>query len=190
VLEATDATDALLVGHSLGGMTIQSLALADPDVIRERVNGIVLVATSAHKVASGRFSKPSQMVVGSRVAQRVMSSNPGNRFARRAFGASASPDDVAATRAMFASCDAASRRGLLAAMHTMDLRGLRSIDVPVTVVAGAKDHLTPVKRGRELAQRLGARLDVLSDVGHMIPLEAPDELAGLISNARLHRLDA
>lgn len=75
-------------------------------------------------------------------------------------------------------------------MHTMDLRGLRSIDVPVTVVAGAKDHLTPVKRGRELAQRLGARLDVLSDVGHMIPLEAPDELAGLISNARLHRLDA
>ena len=37
----------VLVGHSMGGMTVMSLAGQHPDVVRERVVAVALIATSA-----------------------------------------------------------------------------------------------------------------------------------------------
>ena len=47
VLDATDVHDAVLAGHSMGGMTIMSLATHRPDVLKERAKATVLVATAA-----------------------------------------------------------------------------------------------------------------------------------------------
>ncbi len=47
VLDATDLRDAVLAGHSMGGMTIMSLATHRPDVLKERAKATVLVATAA-----------------------------------------------------------------------------------------------------------------------------------------------
>ena len=47
VLDATDVRDVVLAGHSMGGMTIMSLATYRPDVFKERAKATVLVATAA-----------------------------------------------------------------------------------------------------------------------------------------------
>lgn len=46
----------VLVGHSLGGMTIMALAEHDPALFAERVVGVALVATSAGEVGSSGLS--------------------------------------------------------------------------------------------------------------------------------------
>src|SRR5690606_33163238 len=46
----------VLVGHSMGGMTIMALAEADPEFVRDRVVGVALVSTSAgglHRITWG-----------------------------------------------------------------------------------------------------------------------------------------
>jgi pimeloyl-ACP methyl ester carboxylesterase len=54
VLEATAPSGpVVLVGHSMGGMTIMALAEQNPDLFAERVVGVAFVSTSAGGVASG-----------------------------------------------------------------------------------------------------------------------------------------
>jgi pimeloyl-ACP methyl ester carboxylesterase len=49
------------------------------------------------------------------------------------------------------------------------------------VVVGTRDTLTPPRLSRRLAAGIrGARLELIPDAGHMLPLEVPDRLADLI----------
>ncbi|WP_417741769.1 alpha/beta fold hydrolase [Salipiger sp.] len=58
---------------------------------------------------------------------------------------------------------------------------LRKLRVPVTVVCGAHDTLHPEKRQSFLAELIpGAKLEVVEEAGHLLPLEAPDRLSDLI----------
>jgi non-heme chloroperoxidase len=50
VLEGTDVRDAVLAGHSMGGISIMSLAAHRPHVLKERAKATVLVATAATSV--------------------------------------------------------------------------------------------------------------------------------------------
>ena len=51
---------------------------------------------------------------------------------------------------------------------------LRRSRVPVTVLCGRHDGLTPVRRHEFLTQLIpGARLSVIEEAGHLPPLEAP-----------------
>ncbi len=52
VLEALDLRDVILVGHSMGGMAVQAFAIRHPDVLDERVSGLVLLSTSSHNLVS------------------------------------------------------------------------------------------------------------------------------------------
>jgi pimeloyl-ACP methyl ester carboxylesterase len=45
------------------------------------------------------------------------------------------------------------------------------------VITGTDDRLTPPKLGAELAAGLGVPHQLLTDVGHMPMLEAPDRLS-------------
>ena len=48
VLEARDVNGAVLAGHSMGGMTIMSLATHRPEVLSARARALVLVATALY----------------------------------------------------------------------------------------------------------------------------------------------
>jgi NAD(P)-dependent dehydrogenase (short-subunit alcohol dehydrogenase family)/pimeloyl-ACP methyl ester carboxylesterase len=181
VLEHLDARDAIVAGHSLGGMVIQSLAITDPDVLRERVASVVLVATASDGLPSARLGRLAARLIGSPRLERVMSAPGGTAFVRRSLGPRARKADIAATRDAFVSTPARTRAELLTAMHAMDLTAASIEDA--TVVVGSRDRLTPPKLGRALAQRLRARVVELPDAGHMLPLERPDEVAGAISAA-------
>ena len=67
VLQATDVRNAVLAGHSMGGMTIMSLATHRPDVLKERAKATVLVATAATNLVGGSAQ-------GARVANALVAS--------------------------------------------------------------------------------------------------------------------
>jgi pimeloyl-ACP methyl ester carboxylesterase len=62
-----------------------------------------------------------------------------------------------------------------------DLDRLHEIRCPTLVVAAAQDQLRSLEEARELQAGIpGAALEVIEDTGHMIPIEAPQRLAGVI----------
>jgi len=182
VLEAADAHDAVVVGHSMGGMTIQAFAAAHPEVLGERVKGVVLVSTTSHGLADPRTRRASAVLGGTQI-DRVLRSPGGHALMRGVVGRSVRKGHLVLARDLFIATPPATRVGFFNAMQEMDLReGLPSITVPVTVLVGTRDRLTPLPMGRALADALGVDLVTFPDAGHMLPLEHPDEVADIIHN--------
>ena len=79
VLDAADVRDAVLAGHSMGGMTIMSLATHRPDVLKERAKATVLVATAATSsgTGSGQGARVANALVASSLVSRAMQSKNG-----------------------------------------------------------------------------------------------------------------
>jgi pimeloyl-ACP methyl ester carboxylesterase len=185
VLDALDVRDAVLSGHSMGGMTIQSLALHHPEALRDRCRGVVLVATAASGLGTGAMDAVAARIVSSRALERAMRSRAGHALVRGAVGRSPRHGHLATTRDLFVACPPDARGGFLTAMQAMDVReGHAAIAVPTTVVVGTHDRLTPPRLARQLVDGIdGARLVTLDDAGHMLPLEEPDALAELLAAA-------
>jgi pimeloyl-ACP methyl ester carboxylesterase len=57
---------------------------------------------------------------------------------------------------------------------------LGAVDVPVLAVVGAQDAATPPDAAAELAGATGGRLVVVEGAGHLVPAEAPQDVARLL----------
>ena len=65
-------------------------------------------------------------------------------------------------------------KAIEATTHYDRVAYLPRIDVPVLLVYGAEDRLTPPSIGREMAAQIpGARLAVIADAGHLVNVEKP-----------------
>jgi pimeloyl-ACP methyl ester carboxylesterase len=182
VLEDLDLTGAVLAGHSMGGMAVQALAVHHPDVVAERAAGVVLVATASRVLARPIPPAVARVLMRGGPVDRRPGSRGGLAAIRPVVGRAPRLAHVVATRDAFERTDAAVRAGFLVAMSHMDLRdGLADIDLPVTVLVGTQDRLTPPRLARRLAASIpGADLAVLPGAGHMLPLEEPDRVAEAI----------
>lgn len=185
VLESVDARDAVLAGHSMGGMAIQALAVTRPDVVAERVSALVLAGTAGFGVAGGPMAGAIRYATGNRSVERLMAGRLGPALTRGAVGRKPRQGHLVATRDAFLSLPTDVRRQFLIALQAMDFRaGLASLSVPTTVVVGSRDLLTPPRQSRGLAAAIpGARLVELPGAGHMLPYEEPDRLADIILSA-------
>jgi pimeloyl-ACP methyl ester carboxylesterase len=182
VLEAVDARDAVLAGHSMGGMALQALAVTRPDVVADRVRAMVLAGTAGFGVAAGPLSAPVRFVTGDRRIERLLAGPLGPALSRGSVGRRPRHAHLVATRDAFLSLPTDVRLQFLTALQAMDFRaGLAGVAVPTTVVVGSRDLLTPPRLGRALAAAVpGARLVEVPGAGHMLPYEEPDLLAQLI----------
>ena len=186
VLETLDLRDAVLVGHSMGGMMIQGFAIRHPDVLRDRVRGLVLLSTSSHMILSdvGVLRGAAERLVGVApdVGAIMRRRNLGLLIARFGFGDSPAPSHVEATRQMLAECSRETIRGAGAGIVTLDLAGeLPAIHVPTLVVVGSADVLTPPRDARAIAAAMPcARLVEMEGAGHMLMYERADELDELV----------
>lgn len=184
VLEARDVRDAVLAGHSMGGMTVMGLLTDHVDVAAERGKAMVLVSTAAAGlVAAGRPG--AAQVIASPLTDRVVASRFGHIFQRGTVGVTACREHLVAWRDLMVATPAASRVGCMRAMAEMDLReALGRADWPVTVLVGSHDRLTPRRHAAEIASLVpGAQLEVLDGMGHMLPFEAADRVAETIAKA-------
>ena len=186
VLEAADARDAVLVGHSMGGMTIQAFAATHPDVLAERVKGVVLVSTTSHGLADPRMQRTAPKLLAGSSIDRIMRAPGGHALLRGVVGRNVRKGHLTLARDLFLATPPESRVGFFNAMQEMDLReGLAQLTVPATVLVGTRDRLTPQPMGQALADALGVDLVTFPDAGHMLPLEHPDEVAAIIRDHAL-----
>jgi len=185
VLDGLDLRDAILVGHSMGGVAVQAFALAHPDVLAERVRGIVLLSTLAKtSVSTSRQLRWFAERVTNRFdLPRVMHRpNLGMLFARVGFGRSPRASWVELNREMLADCESGTARDATVALLGLDLTDqLHGLDIPTLVIGGTADVITPPAESRRLAAAIpGARLVLLAGAGHNIMLERTDEFHELV----------
>jgi non-heme chloroperoxidase len=180
VLEARQVDNAVLAGHSMGGMTIMALATHHPDVLVARARAIVLVATAAADLGSGPpgAERVAAGLIASPAISLALRSPAGQRFVRGVFGVDPVRAHMDLTRRLFAETAPQVRSGFLSAMTTMNLlEGIATIGIPTTVVIGSLDRLThPTRSDQMVAAVPGARLVTLPGRGHMLPLEDPDAI--------------
>ena len=186
VLESLDLRDTILVGHSMGGMAVQALAVHHPDLVRERVRGIVLVSTSPRSFASDarRIQSGLDRAVGvvPDVGLLLRQRNLGLLIARVGFGDNPDPACVEATREMLGSCSRETMREATRRLLGFDVtKELPSLAVPTLVLVGTADLLTPRRDARAIADLVpGAELVEFPGAGHMLMYERTEELDRLI----------
>jgi pimeloyl-ACP methyl ester carboxylesterase len=187
-LEELDVRDAVLVGHSMGGIAVQALAAYHPEVVEARIRGIVLLSTLARTVFSDarrlqRLIERHGHVLpdfGGLMARR----NLGLLLARIGFGRDAQPSHVELVRQMIESCDPETTRESTRALLGLDLvPDIGRIRVPTLVICGSADLITPPAESRRIAATIpGARLEMLEGGGHMLMLERTEEVDRLIAD--------
>jgi len=183
----------VLVGHSMGGMTIMALAEQRPELFGSRVVGVALLSTSTGKLADVTFGLPAAIgrVTGAVLPwlTRGMRARPrlferGRRMGtdlafvatrRGAFGSSdVSPALVEFVEQMTASTPVDVIGEFYDTFRSHDkLTAIEVLaDVETLVLVGSKDVVTPVKHSRVIAEFLpAALLVVVEGAGHMVQLE-------------------
>lgn len=192
VLAALDVNDAVLVGHSMGGMVAQLLAVERPAELANRVRSLVFLDTSPGPIVPGRLAGPATsgarrvLEAAVRRGRRPLPRSLSVWAVRDAFGASPRPIDVAFTMAMVDAVAPEALAGLVPHLLRFDVRDrLHRLSLPTAVVVGSRDRLIPARSSRAIVARVPwAELTVLPGCGHMAMLERPDEVCDLVTAAR------
>ncbi|MGY6024712.1 alpha/beta fold hydrolase [Streptomyces spinosirectus] len=176
VMADAGVTDHVLVGHSMGGKVAQMVAATRPSGLR----GLVLVGSGPAKPAAQITPEYREAL------SHAYDSDESVAGAR---------DHVLTATELPASIKAQiatdSRAGADAARTEWPLRGIaeditehtRMIRVPALVVAGENDRVEPVDVLRDNLVPYLSQADfmVIPHTGHLIPLEAPSDLADAIT---------
>ena len=194
----------VLVGHSMGGMTIMALADQYPGLFGTKVVGAVLISTAARGLEAGSPWMPAPIrpaltralpavLNGVAKGKRAILVERGRRVSDLAFlttrligfgDGDVSPDTVAFLERMIRDTPIEVVARFCEALLACDMRDALPVlgRVPVTVVVGEKDRLIPARLGIELAAEIpGARLAWIPGAGHALILERPDEVSRAIN---------
>jgi pimeloyl-ACP methyl ester carboxylesterase len=185
VLETLDLRDAVLVGHSMGGMAVEAFAIQHPLVTHARVRGLVLMSTMARVHVPGFRTiagRDRATALAPSAALLLRQRNVGFLLARSGFGDDPHASHVEATRQMLAECARSTFRDALHALVDFDVTAeLPALNIPTLVLAGTNDALTPPDDSREIASLIpGARLEEFPGAGHMLMYERTDEVDKMI----------
>jgi 3-oxoadipate enol-lactonase len=166
LLDALGIDRARFCGLSMGGMVGQWLGANAPD----RLVKLVLCNTAARIGTAETWNARIASVRGGGMAAIV--DGVLARWFTPAFAA-ASPEAVAATRAMLLRTPPEGYVASCAAVRDMDQRAaVAGIAVPTLVIAGAHDISTPPEEGRWLAGRIRGARCVELPAGHLSNVEA------------------
>ena len=195
MIEWTGAQNVLLVGHSIGRMTIQTLARDHPVLFRSRVVGVALLNTTYTNPLKTMILPRFMQAIRWPVLEPIMRltillypiawlaawqsyfSGMAHLTNRVGFGKYVTQSQLnhvtlLATKNSPASIDAGNL-----AMFRWDATGaLSSIGVPVLLIAGEGDIVAKPEASREIArQARSAAVQVVEGVNHMGMLEKADE---------------
>lgn len=194
----------VVVGHSMGGMSIIAMAEQFPELLGDRIVGVGLISTTAGGLEPGRVLLPlvPQQLSGgfSRRAVRTLQRRPGvvDRLRRAgrsvaivatdkiAFGGNVPKGYVEFVDEMLAATpfevigDFFSE---FSGLDKFDNIGVLS-RVPTSIICGTADRLTSIGHARKLHSRIpGSHLLECEGAGHMVIFECHD-----LVNAELDQL--
>ncbi|MEU6313196.1 alpha/beta hydrolase [Streptomyces sp. NPDC047014] len=193
----------ILVGHSMGGMTVMGFAEQYPELVRDRVVGVALVGTSSGRLGEVTYGLPA---VGMGAVRRILPGvlralgsqvelvERGRRATADLFAGmikmySFGSRDVDPGVARFAErlieatpIDVVAEFYPAFQIHDKTAALQRFTDIPVTVIAGDKDMITPAAHSLAIKEALpGAELVVLESTGHLMMLERPETVTRLLT---------
>ncbi len=165
-----------LIGFSMGGYVAREIVRMAP----ERVSSLVLIATSSRGDIELQAHRRSQ------IANTDLGTFGGvsRRSIRQSLAPSREQDAALVERIhhMSASLGGKTFRRQASLRRDSDTDRLAEIRCPTLIVAGRLDRLRSLEEARELHSSIAQSTLVVLEAGHMIPLEAPDELASVILN--------
>jgi len=206
-------TPVVLVGHSMGGMTIMALAVQHPELFGTKVAGAVLISTAARGLDSGSPWMPGPLrpaicralpgvLNGAAKGRRAVLVERGRQASADlaflgtwliGFGDSeVSPSAVAFLEQMVRATPLEVVARFCQALLACDMRDALPVlgRVPVTVVVGEKDRLIAPRLGIELAMEIpGSQLVWVPGAGHALILECPSIVNEAVEGL-LARVDA
>jgi pimeloyl-ACP methyl ester carboxylesterase len=189
---------AVLAGHSMGAMTMIAFGARHPQQLRDRIPAALMASTAMNELVVRNRIVPMPLPLAKLarpVISRLMGLSPaGNRTNRwqrtltrySGLSSSASAADVLFCTTLIGSCPPRTRAAFARMLSRMNLDDqVPEFDVPVIVVAGTHDRLTPIWHARRLADTLPQVLDFIEidGSGHMTPVQSADRV-----NTALRRL--
>ena len=189
----------VLIGHSMGGMTIMQLALARPELFGTRIRGVALLSTSPgglREVSLGLpalAAKPLHRVLPVTAAVLMRNADLVEMgrsrvndlsllFTRHySFGPTAPPAMADFTQRMLGETPIDVIAEFLPTLQRHErhaaLLTIADSEVPVLIMVGSDDRLTPAAHSREMAERLPeAVLEIVPESGHMMMIEHYDRV--------------
>ncbi len=179
---------AHLVGVSMGGMIVQTVAIETPERVRSLVSmlsttgsrWVGLPSYKAFGVLLGAPPKGRDAVIERGVKTFGVIGSPGFPF-----------DEERVRDVAGRSYDRGhSADGVLRQLHAITASGdrtraLRGVEVPTTVIHGSRDPLVRPNGGRATARAIpGARLRMIDGMGHDLPRAVwPEVVEAIASNA-------
>ncbi|MEQ8147325.1 alpha/beta hydrolase [Streptomyces sp. OP7] len=203
VLTATLAPGerAVIAGHSMGGMTV--MAASGRPAFREHAAAVLLCSTGSGQLVAEATVLPLRpgrartwltgRILGSRAPLGPVTPAARRILKYATMGPASAPDMVEACARIVHACPRTVRHAWSHVLASLDLEaGVRELRVPVEVVVGTADRLTPPVHARALAAALPDCRGVteLPGVGHMSPVEAPDLVTGRIRDLVAAHLSA
>jgi pimeloyl-ACP methyl ester carboxylesterase len=207
VLAATvpSSGPVVLVGHSMGGMTIMALADQHPELFGPTIAGVVLISTSAGLVDPTAWLPAPLRPAARWAAPPLLRGSATGRRAELIERLRAAAGDIAFLSTRFiafgdrdispAAVDFLERTiratpidvvaDFYLALRDHDKRSALALlgQVPTVVLTGAEDRLVGLRHAEDLAAGIpGASLVVVPGAGHAIILERPDIVTELISD--------
>jgi len=201
IRDASNREPVIVVGHSMGGMTLLRYCELFPDAIGPRVRGIVLVDTTSADVMGGLLPAVARRLQAGvegfqEIALRALQGRTDNVDQLRArannlvylgtrlmgFGRDPSPTQVAFIEKLLSEVPSNVWFNLIPTMLGMDVsQALHAIDIPALVIVGEKDKLTPLAAAERIADGLPrSELVELPNTGHVPMLERADEFNALL----------
>jgi pimeloyl-ACP methyl ester carboxylesterase len=152
---------SFLVGHSMGGAIVQTLAMERPSLLK----GIILAGTGARLGVAPAFLDG-------------LSSNFDNiidTIMGYAYAPEVDPRLVTEGGALMRESGAAVVHGDFAACNRFDMRDrIAQIALPTLILCGEKDQLTPPALSEKLGGEIrGSRCEIVPSAGHMVMIESP-----------------
>jgi len=192
VIETSGHQRVILVGHSIGGMTIQTLVRDHPEIVRTHVAGLVLINTTYTNPLRTMVLSPLLLAFQKPVLEPVFhlmawlqplawlgawqsyfsgSAHMANRFG---FGRFVTRSQLEHTTLLATrNPPGVQARGNLAMFHWDATGALADLGVPLLVLGGDMDIVTKAEAGRRIADSAGplAELEIVAGVNHMGFLE-------------------
>lgn len=169
-MRAIGLNGAVLVGHSMGGAIALQAAIQFPRIVL----GLGLIGSGARLRVSPSLVRSTSDAATFPAAIGMIND--------LSFAAQSSPrlKELAAKR--MAEMRPSVLHGDFMACEAFDAtEGLSRVAVPTLVLCGAEDRMTPPKLSEHLHANIpGATLEIVPRAGHMVMLEQPEHVAGLL----------